>query len=1100
MAATNPGALPLREGLTLQQQSTQTELLNRAIETLVRAVQGEANVLSLGFRKRRPSTSAFYLQGMHNAEAYYPNTTTKSLRDGPWPLLLSRIGDSLMLYLLMHVSIFLPLANGCYLQVAGTPIGKVVWHQKRNKTAAGNQASASMHQRSRSQAQRAARPSSWQRRKAAKQRQAMLIDNSALVTNAARSGDGADQWGTQALTDSPMELWDFSSQPDLPADPGNEPEDAFTEEMAAVDPILYCSSFGRQPGLPSQHILRALHGKQDAARILYASIFLPGAPKAKHAWNQACAPLTQLPPAPKRIQKQHRQLLRPLQRMLGREQNQPPDGSAGPTVTAFVWSVVRHLVPKELLGSKPCQRALRRSIHSFVGLRRYEQMSVHQAMQGLPVSGLPAFQAPAPTGSTVAAGRTSVPASQAAAQQRMVALWVKWLMGSLVVPLIRAHFYCTETQAYRQQVFYYRKPVWVRLRQQTMGELREFLYRPMTNRQAQQCLQARQLGVATLRLLPKRTGMRPIANLGKSSVVVFRGAPAQRVGSKRGRRTRAKLLFKPVNTILQNVYQVLKHEAHAQPLSLGGSVFSYNDAYRRLHPFLRHWRAAAEASGTAPTAYIVSVDVAKAFDNVNVEKLLSIVELLLQRPDYLVVKYAEVMPSLSTVRNAYRRVATNAAGAFAGFPQYAASMAREHSQRVFTDQVVYQKVERGSVVGLLREHVRRNLVRIGRQWHYQAQGIPQGSTLSSILCSLFLAHLEAAHLIPLMPRNALVHRPGASQASASTFGLTGLAHAAGSSDAHGSPAGMPSSADDQPAAGVHTQSRPGSQDAQLGTGVPWDRHAHNRLPSLLIRLIDDFLFITPSRSAAEALALRLLQGFPDYGISINPAKTRLNLDLHIGGRALERNEYHTADGCAFIRWCGLLINTRTLEMQADYTRYVGEHLASTLTLPLVKNAGQQLAAKLCAYMRPKCHPLLIDTTINSAATVRLNIYQAFLLAAMKFHCHVASMPMGPAGDARPFYTVIYTALNYMSALVRKRVQSARRRLHMDCRCCISHCQIKWLGLHAFRKVLGKKQSSYRLLLKRLDGDLAAPGFRHLASHLASVVDPCRSSTFDNILY
>ena len=32
------------------------------------------------------------------------------------------------------------------------------------------------------------------------------------------------------------------------------------------------------------------------------------------------------------------------------------------------------------------------------------------------------------------------------------------------------------------------------------------------------------------------------------------------------------------------------------------------------------------------------------------------------------------------------------------------------------------------------------------------------------------------------------------------------------------------------------------------------------LPSVLLRLVDDFLVITPSRAAAEALALRLLQG------------------------------------------------------------------------------------------------------------------------------------------------------------------------------------------------------------------------------------------------
>lgn len=54
-------------------------------------------------------------------------------------------------------------------------------------------------------------------------------------------------------------------------------------------------------------------------------------------------------------------------------------------------------------------------------------------------------------------------------------------------------------------------------------------------------------------------------------------------------------------------------------------------------------------------------------------------------------------------------------------------------------QVVYSTVARNSVVALLREHLRRNIVRIGKQWHYQSSGIPQVCCKStSHLLSLFL--------------------------------------------------------------------------------------------------------------------------------------------------------------------------------------------------------------------------------------------------------------------------------------------------------------------------------------------------------------------------
>ena len=49
--------------------------------------------------------------------------------------------------------------------------------------------------------------------------------------------------------------------------------------------------------------------------------------------------------------------------------------------------------------------------------------------------------------------------------------------------------------------------------------------------------------------------------------------------------------------------------------------------------------------------------------------------------------------------------------------------------------------------------------------------------------------------------------------------------------------------------------------------------------------------------------------------------------------------------------------------------------------------GNTLRRRLYSFLRPKCHGVLLDTRINSVQTVWLNIYQAFMLAAIKFHCY-----------------------------------------------------------------------------------------------------------------
>ena len=54
--------------------------------------------------------------------------------------------------------------------------------------------------------------------------------------------------------------------------------------------------------------------------------------------------------------------------------------------------------------------------------------------------------------------------------------------------------------------------------------------------------------------------------------------------------------------------------------------------------------------------------------------------------------------------------------------------------------------------------------------------------------------------------------------------------------------------------------RGGGEEVARPMGARRAARQRERLPSVLLRLVDDFLFITPSRAAAEAVATRLLQG------------------------------------------------------------------------------------------------------------------------------------------------------------------------------------------------------------------------------------------------
>lgn len=61
--------------------------------------------------------------------------------------------------------------------------------------------------------------------------------------------------------------------------------------------------------------------------------------------------------------------------------------------------------------------------------------------------------------------------------------------------------------------------------------------------------------------------------------------------------------------------------------------------------------------------------------------------------------------------------------------------------------------------------------------------------------------------------------------------------------------------------------------------------------------------------------------------------------------------------------------------------------------------------------------------------------QAFLLAAMKFHCYVKELPLRAQADSQLAWLVIQRGIEYLSNLVKTRVQGACRRCHLHtCLC------------------------------------------------------------------
>lgn len=167
----------------------------------------------------------------------------------------------------------------------------------------------------------------------------------------------------------------------------------------------------------------------------------------------------------------------------------------------------------------------------------------------------------------------------------------------------------------------------------------------------------------------------------------------------------------------------------------------------------------------------------------------------------------------------------------------------------------------------LTEHMKHNVLRFDGKFYLQGVGIPQGGVLSSLLCSFFYGHLESHVIFPFLEKTL--------------------------------------------------ESRSCEEDnAQTNRDGKFSSPGY-----LLMRFVDDFLFISTSKKQAASFFSRVQRGFRGYNCYMNETKFGANFDIEqMSGSAMNR-VYAGKDGAtSFVRWSGLLINCSTLEILADYTR------------------------------------------------------------------------------------------------------------------------------------------------------------------------------------
>ncbi|KAL9175576.1 hypothetical protein ABFS82_02G119800 [Erythranthe guttata] len=697
-------------------------------------------------------------------------------------------------------------------------------------------------------------------------------------------------------------------------------------------------------------------------------------------------------------------------------------------VESFVWAICRRIVPPELLGEHSNWRVLRKNIYKFIRLRKFEKFSLKECIHELKISKFPLLHDNIDNGCS-GIGITDI------ARHAILGCWIFWFFKCLVSPLLQANFYVTESEFERNEVLYYRKSTWRKLIREAEC-MKNDTFRPLNVSAVRKILKNRSHGFSRVRLLPKKTGFRMLANLQASSKLRLNSTSSkfQSYGS--------------VNKVLNDVQVVLRGSLTKEREKFGSSVFDYNDVYRKLVPFLSRLK---KRWPKMPRVFIVVSDVSKAFDSVNQDKLLSVMEDVLSDDEYVLEKFTQVFCTKKalkvhhTLALADQDFVTVSSGKIKSIPP------PKSLDGVLVNKALDRPIRKADINTTLKEHIKRNVVRQSdKKFYLQNVGIPQGSVLSTFLCSLYYGHMERNVLYPFIEK------------ASETNGASSLAGG-----------------------------KNGKEKFACGSEY------------ILLRFIDDFLFISTSEKQASMYFSRVDRGFRDYNCFMNKDKYGLNFKMKKGQECRSSSRpYVGQDGVSFLRWSGVLVNCSTLEIQADYTRYLDFHLSSTLTVSRQGKVGEQLKSKLRAHMSNKCHPLFYDSNVNSPGVVRLNIYQIFLLCAMKFVCHLSNLSILPKFTPQFITNAIDTSVRCTSKFIEKKMYSfSGVDIAFRPKYEVKRAEVLFLGLYAYNRVLEKKQTRYKNLIPFLRTKLKACGeIAHMSSELKYAIDDEHSSVFWRIKY
>ncbi|XP_063020299.1 telomerase reverse transcriptase isoform X1 [Melospiza melodia melodia] len=410
-------------------------------------------------------------------------------------------------------------------------------------------------------------------------------------------------------------------------------------------------------------------------------------------------------------------------------------------VYMFVRDCLEKVIPKELWGSNHNKCRFLKNVKVFISRGRFAKVSLQELMWRMRVNDCMWLR--------LGKGDHFVPADEHCFREELLAKFLYWLMGTYVVELLRSFFYITETMFQKNMLFYYRKFVWGKL--QNIGIRNHFVkvqLRPLSSEEIETIRQKKFIPMASkLRFIPKPNGLRPIVKVS--------GVVKPQALSKESREKK----MNHYNTQLKNLFSVLNYERTINTSFIGSSVFGKDDIYKIWKQFVTK---ILESGGEIPHFYCVKADVSRAYDSIPHNKLVEVISRVLRpekRTVYCIRRYAVIMITPSgRAKRLYKRHVSTFKDFMPDMKQFVSQLQENASLRnaIVVEQSLTFYETSSSLFNFFLQMIHNSILEIRNRYYLQCCGIPQGSILSTLLCSLFYGDMENKWLAGIKQDGVLI--------------------------------------------------------------------------------------------------------------------------------------------------------------------------------------------------------------------------------------------------------------------------------------------------------------------------------------------------------